>query len=145
MIQRIASLAAIAFLLLGVLIIGLPGTASAANKPAVGVVNYGLLVDKHPDAAKANEDLRAEAAQAKKEYDEKAPGLNDQEKKNLDLQLGQRVELKRRELLTAVLEKVNVAVKAVAEAKGLTIVINSTSVVYGGQDITEEVIEKFGK
>ena len=121
----------------------MPGTVSAAAKSAVGVVNFGLLVDQHPDTAKANEALRAEAEQAKKEYDEKAPSLNEQEKKDLDLQLGQRVEQKRRELLGPVLEKVNAAVKAVADAKGLMVVIDNSIVVYGGQDITAEVTKKF--
>ena len=42
-------------------------------------------------------------------------------------------------------DKINAAVKKVADAKGLTIVVEKSNVVYGGQDITDEVIKSYGK
>ena len=36
-------------------------------------------------------------------------------------------------------------VKAVAEAKGLQVVLDKNAVVYGGQDITQDVVKKLGK
>ena len=37
------------------------------------------------------------------------------------------------------------AVKAVADAKGLSVVLNKDTVVYGGTDITQDVIKKLSK
>ena len=37
------------------------------------------------------------------------------------------------------------AVKAVAEAKGLSVVLHKETVVYGGTDITQDVIKKLSK
>lgn len=37
------------------------------------------------------------------------------------------------------------SVKSVAEAKGLSVVLEKSSVVYGGQDITQDVIKKLSK
>ena len=51
--------------------------------------------------------------------------------------------MKKASLLGSVNDKVTAAVKAVADAKGLAIVIDKGNVVYGGQDITDEVIKKF--
>ena len=36
-------------------------------------------------------------------------------------------------------------VKKVAEAKGLQVVLDKSAVVYGGQDITQDVVSKLGK
>lgn len=41
----------------------------------------------------------------------------------------------------AINDKVMAAVKSVAEAKGLTIIVDKGSVVYGGQDITDDVMK----
>ena len=37
------------------------------------------------------------------------------------------------------------AVKSVADAKGLTVVIDKNAVVYGGTDITQDVVKKIAK
>ena len=116
--------------------------AGPAIASTVGVVDYISLINQHPDTPKANEVLRAEQEQAKKEFAEKSAGLGDKEKQDLDRQLGQRVELKRQELLKPITEKVNAAIKEVADAKGLTVVVGRNVVVYGGVDITEEVLKK---
>lgn len=120
-----------------------PGTAYAAPAAsAVGTVDYDLLINQHPDTQKANEIYRTETEQAKKEYDAKAAGLSDKEKQDLNLQLMQRVEQKRQELLKAITDKINAAVKEVATAQGLTMIVSKTFVIYGGPDITNDVQKK---
>jgi outer membrane protein len=143
--KKISVFTLAAFLLLGVisLITVQPGKVYAATAaPAVGVVDTGLLLDKHPDTQQANEILKSETEQAKKEFNEKSATLSDKDKQALDLQLTQRVAQKRQELLKAITDKINVAIKEVAEAKGLTIVIPKSFVIYGGQDITDDVLKK---
>lgn len=124
------------------LLLGAGGVAAAAPANA-GVVDYELLVTEHPDTPKANEALKAETEAAKKEFESKSAGLSDKDKQELDRQLWLRVEGKRRELLGAVMEKVNAAIKAVADTKGLSVVLDKSVVIYGGQDITAEVGKKF--
>lgn len=126
------------------IITGLIGTASstaAAAAPA-GYADFTYLVEQHPDTAKANEILRAEQAAAKQEFAAKSASLNDQEKLELDRQLGLKVEQKRLELLKPIAEKVAAAVKEVAKAKGLSLVVNKQQVIYGEVDITQEVLAK---
>lgn len=117
------------------------GKAYAASFP-IGVVDTALLLNKHPDTQQANEILKTETEQAKKEFDEKSAGLSDKDKHDLDLQLTQRMAQKRQELLNAITDKINTAVKEVADTKGLTIVIPKNFTVYGGVDITDEVLKK---
>jgi outer membrane protein len=141
--KKILSSVLIACFLLGGAVMVQPGKVSAAKAPSsVGVVDFGLLVNQHPDMQKANEIFKAETEQAKKEFDTKAASLSDKEKRELDRQLTQRVVQKRDELLSAIADKVNAAVKAVADANGLTMVVPKNLVVYGGTDITDEVMKK---
>lgn len=60
----------------------------------------------------------------------------------MDRQLGQRVEQKRQELLKPIMDKINAAIKEVADAKGLSVVIGKNVVIYGGVDITQDVLAK---
>jgi outer membrane protein len=115
---------------------------AAPGVSTVGVVDYGQLINGHPDTPKANETLKAEQELAKKEFAEKSAGLGDQEKKDLDRQLSQRVEQKRQELLKVITDKINAAIKEVADAKGLSVVLGKNTVIYGGLDITDEVMKK---
>ena len=118
--------------------------AAAAQPAMVGVVDYTGLINTDPDATKAKEALIAERDQAKKEYDSKAAGLNDQDRHALEVQLEQRVEQKRLDLLNPILEKINAAIKEVADAKGLTVIVEKNMVEFGGQDITTDVMKKLG-
>lgn len=141
MFKKIVSLAVASMLLFGGMAAVAPGTVSAAAS-TVGVVDPAVLLNQHPDMAKASEAIRAEAAAAKQEFDSKASGLSDQDKHALDLELGKRVGQKQNELLKPIIDSINAAIKDVADAKGLTTVVAKGSVLYGGQDITDEVMKK---
>ena len=117
-----------------------PGKAYAAEN--VGVVDYLYLINNHPDTPKANAALQTEQAQANKDYETNAATVSDKEKQDLNLQRIQRMEQKRLELLRPITEKINPAIKAVADQKGLTVILGKAAVVYGGVDITEEVLKK---
>jgi len=141
---KIVSVVVAAFFLLGIVGIAVSqsGTSYAAPASNVGVVNYQMLVSQHPDMAKAQEAFKAEVDSLQKEFDSKAASMNDQQKQEYSAQLQQRLQLKQQELLGAIHDKVDAAVKAVAEAKGLAVVVHKGAVVYGGQDITEEATKK---
>lgn len=116
--------------------------AAPAVAGAVGYADFLYLVNQHPDTAQANAALQVEQETVKKEFETKAPGLNDQEKLNLDRQLGQRLEKKRLELVKPISVKVVAAANEVANEKGLSIVISRNEVICGGVDITADVLKK---
>jgi len=142
---KIVSLSIAVFFMLGVVGMALSqsGKASAASGSSnIGVVNNQLLISQHPDMVKAQEGMQAEVEQAKKDFDTKSASMNDKEKQDYYAQIQQRLSLKQQALIAPVIEKVNAAIKAVADAKGLVVVMDVGNVVYGGQDITEEVGKK---
>ena len=142
---KTVSLAIVAAFLFGVAGLAITQTAhvaSAAPASNVGVVNYQMLVQQHPDLAKVQTTMQTEAEAAKKEFDAKAASLGDKEKQEYYMQLQQRLQLKNQELMVPVFGKVDAVIKEVADGKGLAIVVEKGAVVYGGQDITDECVKK---
>jgi outer membrane protein len=118
--------------------------AAVPTSPVIGVVDFNLLLNQHPDTQKANDTLKVEADSAQKEFEAKSVNMSDKDKQNLNLQLRQRVEQKRQDLLKAIADKISISVKEVAEAEGVSIVVQKGVVVYeaSGVDITDEVLKK---
>jgi len=112
--------------------------AAGAVVSNVGIVNYQLLMSQHPDTAKAEEAMNAAIAQAKSDFDAQSVNMNDQDKQALSQQFRQKIEQKQHELLAPINDKVMAVIKSIAEAKGLAIIVDKSSSIYGGQDITNE-------
>ena len=142
---KIVALAIAAAFLFGVAGLAVSQTthvASAAPSSNVGKVNYQMLVQQHPDLAKVQTTMQAESEAAKKEFDAKAASLGEKEKQEYFMQLQQRLQLKNQELMVPIFNKVDAVIKEVSDAKGLSIVVDSAAVIYGGSDITDECVKK---
>lgn len=142
---KIVALAIAAAFLFGVAGIAVSQTAhvaSAAPASNVGVVNYQILVQQHPDLAKVQSTMQTESEAAKKEFEAKAASLGDKEKQEYYMQLQQRLQMKNQELMVPVFSKVDAVIKEVSDAKGLAVVVDKGAVIYGGNDITDECLKK---
>lgn len=129
-------------LMMGMVVLQPVKVYAAPANDAIGFVDYDRLLNQHPDTQKAREQDSAEMIQAQKEFAEKSAKLSDQEKQELSARLMQRVEKKRQELYTPILEKINTALKETAVAKGINIVLQKGVVYYGGLDITDDILKK---
>jgi outer membrane protein len=142
---KIVSLAVALFFVLGIVGIALSQSGksyAAGNSSNVGVVNYQMVVSQSPEMAKAQQAMQAEVDQAKKDFDAKTASMGDKEKQDYYTQVQQRLSLKQQELMAPVLQKLEATIKEVADAKGLVVVLDKSNVVYGGQDITDDVVKK---
>lgn len=119
--------------------------ASAASSSSVGVVDMEQISMAHPDVQNIQSQMETTINDIKKEFDEKSAGMSDQEKADYYIQCQDRIRQKQEELLAPIRTSVEAAIKAVADKKGLAVVINKMAVVYGGQDITQDVINQLQK
>lgn len=142
-VRGIALAITVAFLLgvVGMAITAVP--AAAAPSSTIGVVNMQMLVEQHPDTAKAQHAMEQEVELAKKDFEAKTANMNDKEKQDYANQLQQRLMIKEQELRGSIFDKINASIKTVADSKGLSVVIEKGAVMYGGTDITDEVVKKF--
>ena len=119
---------------------GFGRSASAApSESAVGVVNYQMLIAQAPDIRDVDAAMKTEIENAQKEFEEKSKSMNDVEKRRYYTQTQERLQNKQKELMDPVMKKIEAAIKKVADKKGLAVVVEKSTVVYGGTDITDEV------
>lgn len=119
--------------------------ASAASSSNVGVVDSRQIMASHPDVQGLQGQMETAVNDVRKEFEEKSAGMNDQEKADYYRQCQERLAQKQEELLTPIENSIQAAIKKVADKKGLAVVIDKMAVVYGGQDITQDVIAELGK
>ena len=120
------------------------GVASAASSSNVGVVDYRQFTTLkiYTDA---EAEMQKAVQQAQQEFNEQSANMSDQEKQAYYQQTMERLQQQNTDLMEPVQKQVEDAVKAIAEAKGLSVVLNKDTVVYGGTDITQDVIKKLSK
>ncbi len=121
------------------------GIASAAGSSNVGVVDYRQVMSQHPQLQDANKQMEQAVADAKTEFEQKSSGMAEQEQQQYYQQTQQRLQQKQQELLEPIQQSVDDTIKKVAESKGLSVVLDKSTVVYGGQDITQDVVKKLSK
>ncbi len=120
------------------------GTASAASS-SVGVVDFRQVMGQSSDLQDANTQMQLAVEEAKNEFESKSAGMSEEEKGNYYQQIQERLAQKQQSLIEPIQKKIEAEVKSVAEAKGLQVVIDKSSVVYGGTDITQDVIRKMAQ
>lgn len=113
--------------------------SAASSESAIGVVNYQMLMAQHPDLQAFQDAMRAEVAAAQKDFNTQSANMNNTEKKRYYQQQQERIANKERELMEPLLAKLDAAIQKVADKKGLSVVVQKNTVVYGGLDITDEV------
>ena len=125
---------------------GFGGAASAAAKEsAIGVVNYQMLVSQSPELANVRTAMQNEIATAQKDFDEKSKTMSDAEKQRYYKQLQERIGNKERELMDPVLKNIELQIQKIADKKGLSVVVHKDTVVFGGVDITDDVVRAMQK
>lgn len=121
------------------------GIASAAGSSSVGVVDYRQIMSQHPQLQSADTEMQQAVESARKDFEEKSAGMGEQEKQDYYAQTQQRLQQKQQDLLDPIEKSVEASIKSVADSKGITVVLDKNTVVYGGQDITQDVIKKISK
>ena len=113
--------------------------SAAASESAIGVVDYQVLVSQYPKLEQLNTEMEKAKNEARAEFDSKSQNMNDQQKEEYYRQLQERLQVKFKELDDALRKDIDEVIKKVADKKGLKVVVEKSTVVYGGTDITDEV------
>ena len=113
--------------------------SAAASESAIGVVNYQALVSGSPKLEQVRNDMQKAISETRREFDNNSQNMNDEEKERYYKQLQERLANKEKDLMDPLLKEINDTIKKVADKKGLKVVVDKSTVVYGGTDITDEV------
>lgn len=143
-ISGIISLMAAALLVFGLLTPAPALAAKAKSQPeqSVGYVNRQQVFAGYPGIQDLMKQIQSLRNEAQKDYDARSKDLPDAERQALNDTIAREEAQKEDVLMKPVGDKIEASIKAVAEEKGLTAVIDAASIVYGGIDITADVITK---
>ncbi len=108
----------------------------------VGYVDMQRALDAHPKKASSEEALnqfaRAKAAELRRLAQNKSAA----EQANLARRIQEEILRRRAELLQGLDKDIRAAVERVAKRAGVSVVLDRTVVLYGGVDLTEQVVQE---
>lgn len=118
------------------------GITAIAFAEELGFVNVERIFRSYPDIQTVMSAINLERQKAENEFNQKAPTLDDKGKRELSEKLTQQVEKKEGSLLNPIRSDIRKAIGEIAKSHGITNVVDASVVVYGGKDLTDEVIAK---
>ena len=118
---------------------GEPVIVSAAEA-TVGYIDMDAVFEACPGTNEAAMELRQLQAQLQQEFEEKSPELEDSEKAKLEQELNAKLAKRQQELMDPIQRRITRAVKRVAQEQGISQVIKAELILYGGKDLTKDVI-----
>ena len=132
------------FALLAVMVCTVAGAAYADEK--IGVADMQKVLMKHPKFESVGKRIEAVYRAKEKELKEAIEKVTDK-KAGAEM-----VEKKRREaaqeemkLKEPIYKEIRAAIRTVAKSKGLTTILDSAAVLFGGMDVTDDIIKELNK
>lgn len=113
----------------------------AAAEGEIAYVNLQEVFEAHPDKAEAEAQLNSEAQELQAELESEADDLSQEEQQQLLQQYQEELTQREQELIQEVLADIEGILKELAEEKGVSVVLDGQNVLYGGYDLTPELIE----
>ena len=132
------------FILTIVMALGICGAVSAAEAGnVVGYVNVQQVFQSYPDIKTTMSAVDLERQKAQQEFESKSASLDNSGKQALGEKLSQQIAKREQDLMGPIQKKVQKA--TVAKRAGISSVVDSSAMLYGGKDLTSDVIAEVAK
>lgn len=115
---------------------------AGASSSNVGIVDYSQLISQHPGMQAAREKYEEAAKQVQEEFSQQAGSMTPEQQQQFIEQKQKEMQDKQKELLDPIRTSIETQVQSVADSRGINVVLDKNNVLYGGQDITQEVLQK---
>lgn len=133
-----------------IVVLAAAGYFAARSGPAfgqsitIGYVDMPRALDAHPGRASAEAALRDYAQAQVADAQQKMKAMSATQRQDLQRQVDQQIFKKRAELLGGLDKDIRAAVEKVAKQQGVSVVLSRDVVLYGGVDLTDQVIKVIG-
>jgi outer membrane protein len=107
----------------------------------VGYVDMARALDAHPGKASAEAALREYAQAQIADAQQKMKSMTPLQRQELQRQVDQQIFKKRSELLGGLEKDIRAAIQKVAKQQGVSVVLSRDVVLYGGVDLTDQVVK----
>ena len=120
------------------------GVALADEK--IGLIEPNTILSQHPKMAQVKKEIQAVVQKKQDEAKAAMAKEKDEQKKAQIYETKQNEAVaEEQKLMAPILKDIDAAIRAVAKAKGMTVVIDTAATLMGGVDITEDVIRELKK
>lgn len=120
----------------------IPGMSEAAGN---GYVNYNAVIAATPAFSQAQKDMVTAQQTLQARFDRQSKGMTEQQKQTLAQKLDKELSVKQQDIqkkqIVPAVQKIQAAIEAVAKKNGIDFVVQENAWLYGGKDLTQEVIE----
>jgi outer membrane protein len=133
-----------------IVIVAALGFVVARSGPAlgqsftIGYVDMVRAVEAHPRKASAEGALKDYAQTQIADAQLRAKGLSAGQQQDVQRQVQQQVLKKRQELIGGLEKDIRAAIEKIAKDQGISIVLSREVVLYGGVDLTDQVVKAIG-
>ena len=122
--------------------LGFSSTALAADQSAlVGFVNVQYVLQNYPGIKDVLQQISDEKVRLQNQYNEQSQNLSDVDKNAVSANLSQEYNKYENNTMAPVQQKIQKTIAKIAKEHGIQNVVNSNSMLYGGKDLTEEVVK----
>ena len=122
--------------------LGFSSTALAADQSAlVGFVNVQYVLQNYPGIKDVLQQISDEKVRLQNQYNEQSQSLSDTDKNAMSANLSQEYNKYENNTMAPVQQKIQKTIAKIAKEHGIQNVVNSNSMLYGGKDLTEEVVK----
>lgn len=142
---KISLLAVFMVILLGAAFLGSSKIEAETQKKATGVIGFvdiQAVFEAHPEKEvaeqKLNDEVQTMQAQLEKEVKDQTQEQRQVTMQKYQDQLAQREE----ELISQVIATIDEVIREVADESGIQVVLEKKSVIYGGEDLTQQVKDR---
>lgn len=126
------------------LVAALAGMAAAQEK--VGVIDPQKVLFQHPKFQEVQQRIKSvvenKQQEAKSAIDQTA---DNQQKQQIFEKKRQEAAMEEQKLMQPLFKDIDLAIRTIAKAKSITVVLDKGQVFFGGTDITEDVIQELKK
>ncbi|TDX59190.1 OmpH family outer membrane protein [Orenia marismortui] len=127
--------------LASVFMLNRPVDAEGDKASKVGYVDMQKLFVNHPDKAASESKLNEEAKRIQKKVEEEAKNMTKEEQQELLQKYEQYLKDLERKEISKIFEDINDKIRIVAEENGINVVVDKPAVIYGGYDLTDDVLK----
>ena len=136
---------AVFIVVVAIFALGLLGnSAEAVVDVNIGVVNLQQVVENHPAAEEIEEEMQQELMQLQQQFEEELDEIDTDDTElvqQLQQQVQQQAEIIQQQKMNEMMEVLRPELDEFREEEGYDIILMDDSVLSGGEDITEEIIE----
>ncbi len=115
-------------------------TASASENIMIVSVDTNRILQHHPALQEAQQEFQGEIQQIQQQLQE----MGEEERMMAQQMMEQQLQQRGQELEMEARDKVREDIRRIAEEKGYSYVVDTSALILGGKDITEEVMEEIG-